>query len=71
MILEADPERRALVLVGGAQVLGGSFGPLLASFLVSSADVRGAFLFGAGCLVVSVVIAFALHYSRPRTAGMG
>jgi hypothetical protein len=61
MAIAADPTRRAAVLVGGAELAGGSLGPLLASFVVSDTDVRGALSFGAVALVVTVAIAFALH----------
>jgi len=53
------------VLVGGAELAGGSLGPLFASFVVSDADVRGALGFGAVALAVTVAIAFAL-YRRER-----
>jgi hypothetical protein len=61
MAIAADPTRRAAVLVGGAELAGGSLGPLFASFVVSDTDVRGALGFGAVALVVTVAIAFALH----------
>jgi hypothetical protein len=68
MVIEADPTRRAAVLIGGAQVLGASFGPFFASMLVSDADSRGAIIFGGACLVAAVLMAFGLHQSRPRKA---
>jgi hypothetical protein len=68
MVIEADPTRRAAVLIGGAQVLGGSFGPFFASMLVTDTDSRGALAFGGACLVVSVLMAFGLHQSRVRVA---
>ena len=61
MVIAADPTRRAAVLVGGAELLGGSLGPLLVSFLVTDTDARGAIAFGALALAVALVIAFALH----------
>lgn len=61
MVIAADPTRRAALLVGGAELAGGSLGPLLASFVVTDADVRGSLGFGALALVVTVAIAFALH----------
>ena len=64
MMIEADPTRRAAVLGGGAQVLGGSFAPFVASFLVTETDARGALAFGGVCLVLSAVIAFGLHQTR-------
>jgi hypothetical protein len=61
MVIAADPTRRAAVLVGGAELAGGSLGPLLASFVVSDVDVRGALGFGAVALALTVAIAFGLH----------
>ncbi|MDP3493657.1 MAG: hypothetical protein Q8R82_11115 [Hyphomonadaceae bacterium] len=71
MVIEADPTRRAAVLIGGAQVLGGSFGPFFASMLVTDADSRGAILFGGACLIGAIVLAFALHQARPRIVQSG
>jgi MFS family permease len=71
MILEADPTRRAAVLVGGAQVLGASFGPFFASLLVTETDSRGALMFGGACLIGSVLLAFGLYQIRPRRAAAG
>ncbi|MEP7209400.1 MAG: MFS transporter, partial [Alphaproteobacteria bacterium] len=68
MMIEADPTRRAAVLGGGAQVLGGSFAPFVASFLVTDTDARGALAFGGVCLLASALIAFGLHQTRVRPA---
>jgi hypothetical protein len=68
MMIEADPTRRAAVLGGGAQVLGGSFAPFVASFLVTDTDARGALAFGGVCLLGSALIAFGLHQTRSRSA---
>jgi hypothetical protein len=61
MVIAADPTRRAALLVGGAELAGGSLGPLFASFVVTDADVRGSLGFGAFALAVTVAIAVALH----------
>jgi hypothetical protein len=61
MVIAADPTRRAALLVGGAELTGGSLGPLFASFVVTDADVRGSLGFGAFALVMTVAIAVALH----------
>lgn len=66
MVIEADPTRRAAVLIGGAQVLGASFGPFVASLLVTTTDSRAAIIFGGACMVVAVVIAIGLHRIRPK-----
>lgn len=68
MVIEADPTRRAAVLIGGAQVLGGSFGPFVASLLVTATDARNAILFGGACMVAAVLIVIGVHQTRPRTA---
>ncbi len=61
MVIAADPTRRAAVLVPGAELAGGSLGPLFVSLVVTDVDVRGSLGFGAIALAVTVVIAFALH----------
>jgi hypothetical protein len=67
MLIAADPTRRAALLVGGAELTGGSLGPLFASFVVSDADVRGSLGFGAVALAVTVAIAVALHRRERAT----
>ena len=71
MIIEADPTRRAAVLIGGAQVLGGSFGPFIASLLVTETDARGAILFSGACMIVAILIAFGVHQIRPKAPSAG
>jgi len=66
MAIEADPSRRAAVLLGGANLLGSSLGPLMASALVTDADARGALGFGAGCLAVALTIVTGLHIRSHR-----
>ncbi len=66
MTIQADPTRRSAVLLGGAQLLGGSLGPLMASTLVTDTDARGALAFGAGCLLVAMAIVAALHMRPAR-----
>jgi len=61
VVIEADPSRRAAVLMGGAQLAGGSLGPLMASAVVTEADARGALAFGAVCLAAAMAIITALH----------
>jgi hypothetical protein len=67
MVIEADPTRRAAILIGGAQLLGGALGPLMASVLVTDTDARGAVALGAGCLILAMGIVAALHF-HPRRA---
>jgi len=66
MVIEADPTRRAAVLIGGAQVLGGSFGPFVASLLVTETDSRAAVTFGGACMIIAVLLAFGLHQTRMK-----
>ena len=66
MTIQADPTRRSAILLGGAQLLGGSLGPLMASTLVTDSDARGALAFGAGCLLVAMAIVAALHMRPAR-----
>ena len=67
MTIEADPSRRAAMLLGGAQLLGGSLGPLMASALVTDTDARGALAFGAGALSLALVLAVGLHLRHARS----
>ncbi len=74
MVIEADPTRRAAVLIGGAQVLGGSFGPFVASLLVTTTDSRNAITFGGACMIAAILLALGLHQIRSRKIaleGMG
>ncbi len=66
LVIAADPTRRSAHLIGGAQLLGSSLGPLLASALVTDSDVAPVVLFGAICLIVAVlalVIAGSVRHS--------
>ena len=65
MTIEADPTRRTSVLLGGAQLLGASLGPLIASLVVTDTDARGAVVFGAVALAAAMVLVTALHL-RPH-----
>jgi hypothetical protein len=66
MTIEADPTRRAALLIGGAQLVGGSLGPLFASLFVTDADARGALVFATGCVITAGAIVLGLHATRPR-----
>jgi hypothetical protein len=66
LTIEADPSRRAALLIGGAQLIGGSLGPLLASLFVTDADARGALGFGAASFAVAASVIVFLHLTRPR-----
>jgi hypothetical protein len=66
MLIEADPSRRAAVMGGGAQVLGGALGPFLASRVVSDADVHGALWLGGALLVTGLVMMAGMHAVERR-----
>lgn len=67
LVIAADPTRRAAVLIGGAQLLGGSLGPLLASFVVSDAEVRGTIALGGLALTLAIAIALVVRLrSQPQ-----
>ena len=63
MTIEADPSRRAAVQSGAAQLLGASFGPLLASQVVSDRNVHGVLFLGGGLLATGLVVIGALHFT--------
>jgi hypothetical protein len=66
MTIEADPTRRAALLIGGAQLVGGSLGPLFASLLVSESDARGALHFSLSFVALAAVVLITLHLTRAR-----
>jgi hypothetical protein len=66
LAIEADPSRRAALLGPGASLLGCGAGPLLASFVVTGADVRPAVWLGVGLALVTLVIIAFLHLTRSR-----
>jgi hypothetical protein len=66
MTIEADPSRRTAMQSGATQLLAGALGPLLASFIVSDADVSGAIWLGTGLILSGLVLMGALHVSALR-----
>lgn len=66
LAIAVDPTRRAAALGSGAQVLGCSAGPLLASLVVRDGEVRGALVVGALLAALCVAIVTALRLTtRP------
>jgi len=61
MTIEADPSRRTAMQSGATQLLAGALGPLLASFIVSDADVFGAVYLGTGLILSGLAMMGALH----------
>jgi hypothetical protein len=68
MVIEADPTRRAAVLMPGAQLMGAALGPTLCAFAVVGNDVRGVLAVCAASLVAAFLIAAWLHWQRHRRA---
>ena len=66
LAIEADPSRRAALLGPGASLLGCGAGPLLASFVVTGADVRPAAWLAVGLALVTLVIIAFLRLTRSR-----
>jgi hypothetical protein len=66
MTIEADPSRRSAVLISGVSLLGSSLGPTIVGMLVSADDTSGALWLGAACLLISLGIATALKFLKPR-----
>ncbi len=64
MTIDADPTRRAALLIGGAQLVGGSLGPLFASFLVTNTDAHGALVFSIGSVALALAIILGLHVAH-------
>jgi hypothetical protein len=62
LLIEVDPTRRSAMLIPGAQLLGGSAGPLVTGLFASDTNVRpvltiSAMLFGAAIVAVGAAIA--------------
>jgi hypothetical protein len=66
LVIDADPTRRAAVLLPGAQLLGGAAGPFLCSLAVTSTDVRGALVVAGLCVLATLSIAVVQHVRRQR-----
>jgi hypothetical protein len=64
LVIAADPTRRAATLIGGAQLIGSSLGPLCASLLVGDRQVGNVLWLGAACVVTSTVIIVFLQFRR-------
>jgi len=66
MTIEADPSRRAAVQSGAAQLLGGAFGPLVASMAVDDTHARGVLYLGAVLVLSGMAIITWLRFTaRP------
>jgi predicted MFS family arabinose efflux permease len=68
LAIDADPSRRAAALGSGAQLLGCSAGPLLASLAVTDADVRGSLALGVILALLCLAIVTGLRFTTRRSA---
>ncbi|HEY0649017.1 MFS transporter [Phenylobacterium sp.] len=66
-VIETDPTRRIAVIVPGAQLLGGSAGPLFCSFLVNDVETRGALVVCAICFGTAFLMSLGVHLQHLRT----
>ena len=56
LMIELDPTRRAALQIGAAQLLGSSFGPLVAGLIVGEGAVSKVFPASAGFLALSTIL---------------
>jgi hypothetical protein len=61
MTIKADPSRRTAVQIGGAQLLGGATGPVLASLVVTARDAHGAVFLSGALLAASLAATYGLN----------
>ena len=66
MTIDADPSRRSAMQSGAAQLLGGAFGPLLASQVVGDTEVRGVLWLGVGLLLTGLAGVAWLRFTAKR-----
>jgi MFS transporter, DHA1 family, inner membrane transport protein len=56
LVMAADPSRRAALMIGGAQLIGSSLGPLGAGLLVSGNDVSPVPVLAAASMIGGVAL---------------
>ena len=71
LLIQLDPTRRAAMQLGTAQLLGSSFGPLVASFVVTNDEVKGAIGLSAVLLALALAAIALLAAFRPASAAGG
>ena len=64
LVITADPTRRAATLIGGAQLIGSSLGPLFASLLVGEKQVGNVLWMGLACILISALIVVGLQFHK-------
>lgn len=67
MIIDADPSRRSALQSGGAQLLGGAGGPLLAAVLIGDRDVRGVLWMGGALMLTGFAMVVGLFFTKRAT----
>jgi MFS transporter, DHA1 family, inner membrane transport protein len=70
LLIEVDPTRRSAMLIPGAQLLGGSAGPLLTGLIASDANVRPV-LTVSSVLFVAAIAALGLAFVARRRGATG
>lgn len=70
VLIDADPARRAAVLGGASQLIGGAMGPFAASLVVHGAAVRPVLWLGAIFLLVGLAGVAIMRATRPKPVGM-
>ncbi len=66
LAVEADPSRRAAVLISAAETLGGVLSTLVASWVVGATGTRSIIYVSFGALIASLTIIATLHWSARR-----
>ncbi|MDP9104085.1 MAG: hypothetical protein M3N05_08785 [Pseudomonadota bacterium] len=69
MLIDADPSRRSAMQSGGAQLLGGAGGPLLAAVLIGDHDVRGVLWMGGALMLTGFAMVVGLFFTKRAATG--
>ena len=67
-LVELDPSRASARLIASAQILGGSVGPLAASWLVRGGDLGGVLRFAATAALAALALAVTAKWMGRRAA---
>lgn len=68
VVIAADPSRRAALLIGSAQLIGSSLGPVLAGMSIGDKAVARVLAFGAVCAIAGIVALIGAT-ALPRRSG--
>jgi hypothetical protein len=69
MLIDADPSRRSAMQSGGAQLLGGACGPLLAALLIGNHDVCGVLSMGGALMLTGFAMVVGLFFTKRAATG--